>query len=213
MNSSIEQSAVPRWRPHSGGTRQRLLSAAAELIAEVGWGRVTTRAVAQRAGLPLGTVSYHFRGKQELLTQAALGTVEDLFPMAELAAVGTLAELIGRIKILFGDRLSIDPVVSAVLMETMREAGRDLSLRECMASLLAEYRRLLTELARREGRRSTAAGVDPAALATLIAAAGDGLLLHALLDREVDIVSAFEALLALLHDEAEPASRGPREKS
>ncbi len=41
-------------------TRQRLLDAAAELIAERGWGQVTTRAIAERAGLPHGTVSYHF---------------------------------------------------------------------------------------------------------------------------------------------------------
>ena len=53
----------------SAPTREKLMAAAAELIAELGWGRVTTRAVAERAGLPHGAVSYHFRGKQELLTE------------------------------------------------------------------------------------------------------------------------------------------------
>ena len=33
---------------------------------------MTTRAVAERAGLPHGAVSYHFRGKQELLTEATM---------------------------------------------------------------------------------------------------------------------------------------------
>ena len=33
------------------------MAAAAELIAELGWGRVTTRAVAERAGLPHGAVA------------------------------------------------------------------------------------------------------------------------------------------------------------
>ena len=56
----------------SAPTREQLMAAAAELIAELGWGRVTTRAVAERAGLPHGAVSYHFRGKQELLTEAAM---------------------------------------------------------------------------------------------------------------------------------------------
>ncbi|HEY7419656.1 MAG TPA: helix-turn-helix domain-containing protein [Ktedonobacteraceae bacterium] len=59
-------------RDASTPTRQRLLDAAAELIAECGWGQVTTRAIAERASLPHGTVSYHFQGKQELLTEAAL---------------------------------------------------------------------------------------------------------------------------------------------
>lgn len=90
MNSSFEQ--VTKLRPRSGETRQRLLTAAGELLAELGWGRVTTRAVAERAGLPLGAVSYHFRGKQELLSHAALATIEGLFPMDELAAAESLAE-------------------------------------------------------------------------------------------------------------------------
>jgi hypothetical protein len=38
-------------------------------------------------------------------------------------------------------------------------------------------------------------------VATLIAAAGDGLLLHALLDPELDVAGATEALLALLRKE------------
>ncbi|URN07243.1 TetR/AcrR family transcriptional regulator [Actinomadura madurae] len=42
-----------RARRRSSATRGRLLDAAARLIAEVGWGRVTTRAVAERAGLPM----------------------------------------------------------------------------------------------------------------------------------------------------------------
>ncbi|HEX3814380.1 MAG TPA: helix-turn-helix domain-containing protein, partial [Mycobacteriales bacterium] len=60
-----------RRNPASAPTRERLMAAAAELIAELGWGRVTTRAVAERAGLPHGSVSYHFRGKQDLLIESA----------------------------------------------------------------------------------------------------------------------------------------------
>ncbi len=47
--------------------------------------RVRTRAVAERAGLPHGAVSYHFRGKQELLTEAALYTFAQAIPLADLA--------------------------------------------------------------------------------------------------------------------------------
>ena len=63
------------------------MAAAAELIAELGWGRVTTRAVAERAGLPHGSVSYHFQGKQELLTEAAMHAFQQAIPIDEFAAL------------------------------------------------------------------------------------------------------------------------------
>src|SRR5918995_244018 len=80
--------------PASGRTRSRLMTAAVELIAEVGWGRVTTRAVAERAGLPHGSVSYHFRGKQELLTEAALTAFQEAVPTDQVAAAASVDDLI-----------------------------------------------------------------------------------------------------------------------
>ena len=41
-------------------------------------------------------------------------------------------------------------------------------------------------------------GATPDAIGTLLGAVGDGLLLHALLDPELDIAAAIEALRALL---------------
>jgi len=180
-------------------TRQRLLTAAAELIAELGWGRVTTRAVAARAGLPHGAVSYHFRGKQELLAEAALRTVEQAFPIAELEALETMADLMAVASARLGDREAIDPVLSAVMLEAMRESARDPALRERIAALEREYRRLLAELVRAEQQHgAVSADAPPSALATLLAAAADGLLLHALLDPGVDITGALTALQTLL---------------
>jgi AcrR family transcriptional regulator len=191
-------------RPNERGrgsavTRQRLLAAAAELIAELGWGRVTTRAVAARAGLPHGAVSYHFRGKQELLTEAALRTVEQAFPIADLEALETMADLMAVASARLGDREAIDPVLSAVMLEAMRESARDPALRERIAALEREYRRLLAELVRAEQQHgAVSADAPPSALATLLAAAADGLLLHALLDPDVDITEALTALQTLL---------------
>jgi AcrR family transcriptional regulator len=175
-----------------------MLVAAAELIAELGWGRVTTRAVAARAGLPHGAVSYHFRGKQELLAAAALRTVEQAFPLTELQAVQTLAELMA----VAGTRLehdAIDPVMSAVMMEAMRESARDPVLRERITALEREYRRILADLIRSEQQRGSIPADLPAApVAVLLAAAADGLLLNALADPELDITPAIAALHTLL---------------
>jgi AcrR family transcriptional regulator len=183
----------------SDGTRERLLRAAAELIAEAGWGAVTTRAVAERAGLPHGAVSYHFRGKQELLTEAALEVFAHAFPIAELRAVDALQDLLALFEPWLGDGGQGDSIVSRVGIEAMLEAERNPVLRERLARLLREFRGAVTELVRtgqRDGTVPTTA--TPEAVATLLGAVGDGLFLHARLDPELDAAAALGALKALL---------------
>lgn len=53
-------------------TKQALIHAAGELVAERGVGRVSTRAIAERAGENIGTIHYHFGGKSGLLEQMLL---------------------------------------------------------------------------------------------------------------------------------------------
>lgn len=180
-------------------TRQRLLDAAAALIAELGWGQVTTRAIAERAGLPHGAVSYHFQGKQELLTEAALQTVERLFPVDELAAIKTLGDLLPLVQSWLSAHDSTSSAGADVLIEAMREAKRNPALRHRLALILREYRQVVAELARAEQLRGAiGAGFTPSALATLIAAVGDGLLLHLMLDPELNTADAAATLFALL---------------
>jgi AcrR family transcriptional regulator len=50
-------------------TRQRLLSAARELIEEGGYGSASVAAIAERAGVASGTVYRHFRSKAELFLE------------------------------------------------------------------------------------------------------------------------------------------------
>jgi AcrR family transcriptional regulator len=175
------------------------MTAAAELIAEVGWGRVTTRAVADRAELPHGSVSYHFRGKQELLAEAALHAFQQALPIDQFEALTSVEELIALISAQVADPDAIDPVVSRLLLEAMREAERDPYLRERLRAMLHDYRRLMIDaVSADQARGAVFDGAPPEALATLLAAVGDGLLLHVLLDPELDIRAAVEALRALL---------------
>jgi AcrR family transcriptional regulator len=175
------------------------MAAAAELIAELGWGRVTTRAVADRAGLPHGAVSYHFRGKQELLTEAAMFAFARAVPADEFAALAGVQDLIGLIVAEVADRDAIDPVLSRLMFEAMREAERDPALRERMGAMLSQYREMMIQAVRAEQQRGTVfAGAPADAIATLISAVGDGLLLHALLDPDLDVRPALDALRPLL---------------
>src|SRR5579863_5309499 len=48
-------------------TRERVLGAAREVLLERGYAQTSTRAVAERADVPLSLVHYHFGSKQQLL--------------------------------------------------------------------------------------------------------------------------------------------------
>lgn len=199
MDSSNGQHGPGAIRPRSRETRQRLLAAAAELIAAHGWGRVTTRAVAERAGLPHGAVSYHFRGKRELLTDAALTGIGDLFPLAAIEGLASVSDLIPLVTGWIANRDAMNPAMTGLMMEAMREAERNPDLRQHLVGLFQDYQRAVANLLRAEQHRGViAADVSPDALATLIAAASDGLLLHALMNPDLNVAAAGDALLALL---------------
>lgn len=51
------------------GTRERLLSAAVELIEDGGYGAATVIAIADRAGVAAGTLYRHFASKEELFVE------------------------------------------------------------------------------------------------------------------------------------------------
>jgi len=195
-----QDTAASRRGPGSEQTRVRLLRAAAELIAEQGWGAVRTRAVAERAGLPHGTVSYHFRGKQELLTEAALYTVARAVPLEGLVGEqGTPPDLVELIEGWLTGAETTDPVVAGVGMEAMLQAERDPVLRRRLAELRGRYRAAMTDLvANSQRRRTTTVQTDPAGLAALLAAIGDGLFLHARIDPELATEAAITALRDLL---------------
>jgi AcrR family transcriptional regulator len=195
-----QYAAASRRGPGSEQTRVRLLRAAAELIAEQGWGAVRTRAVAERAGLPHGAVSYHFRGKQELLTEAALYTVTRALPLEGLVGEqGTPPDLVELIEGWLTGADTTDPVVTGVGMEAMLQAERDPVLRRRLAELMGRYREAMTDLvASSQRRRTTKVQTDPAGLAALLAAIGDGLFLHARIDPELDTEAALTALRDLL---------------
>jgi AcrR family transcriptional regulator len=54
-------------RPGSDQTRTELLDAAVECLAEMGLAQLSTRSIAERAGVPVSQIHYHFVGKDGLL--------------------------------------------------------------------------------------------------------------------------------------------------
>ncbi|WP_100448777.1 TetR/AcrR family transcriptional regulator [Glycomyces xiaoerkulensis] len=160
--------------------RTRLLAAAGELIAELGWNAVSTRVLADRAGVRSGLVHYHFDSLQALLRQAsteamtrvldqstaALSTADDPAEAVE----ATLAEL---------DRYTGTDPESLLFIEAYLAALRDPELHQAIARLFTGFRGALAAALERAGHP------DPDPAAALLAASFDGLVLHKGLDPEL----------------------------
>jgi AcrR family transcriptional regulator len=182
----------------SMATRERLMAAAAELIAELGWGRVTTRAVAARADLPHGTVSYHFHGKQNLLVESVLHAFAQAVPPGQREAPVSVSGLIGYISTQITAGAG-DSVLTRLMLEAMREAERDPELRSRLGEMLEESRNGMIAVIRADQERGVLPQKPSAeTLATLLASVGDGLLLHSLIDARLDPSAAIDAFAELL---------------
>lgn len=188
------QTAAGRGRE----TRERLLRAAAELIVDVGWGEVSTRAVAQRAGVPAGAVHYHFSSLAALLHSAVA-------PVLEALAGGLTSELTESPDVPAGIRRLFAVVArqpagdgATVLMgEVFLQASRDAALRGQVAALLADVRAELTRWLERHGY-----GVRATPVATVLTAALDALGMHRALDPHLDLTGVEAALLDLVNGAA-----------
>jgi AcrR family transcriptional regulator len=157
--------------------RQRLLGAAAALIAERGWAAVSTRMVAERAGVAAGLVHYHFASVQALLSEAAVGVMRQAVATLEpvLAEARTPAEAVELLVASLDEFTGSDPV-SVLFVETYLAATRDPGLRAAVAAVITEYRE---SLATWLGERGVAA---PDATAAVLGAAIDGLVMQRALD-------------------------------
>lgn len=180
----------------AGQTRTAILRAAAELIAELGWGGVTTRAIAARADVPHGAVSYHFNGKEEVLREAAFVALQQAFelPLHVMSEAKSVVQLLEMTAPLYGTA-PLDEAAQAVALEALRQAARDPWLNEHLNADLRRYRGRLAQLVRADQDRGPIdASIDADGLAAAIAAAQDGLLLHAMIDPAFDVQRALTAL-------------------
>jgi AcrR family transcriptional regulator len=153
--------------------RQRLLEAAAELIAERGWTAVSTRLLADRAGISAGVVHYHFASVQALLVEAALGAARSLAAEwgENLRAAGSADEALGVVSGVLDTYSGEDPM-SVLFVEAYLASARDEQLAQALGAVIGEVRRQLAEVLAAHGV------ADPEATAVVLAASIDGVLLH-----------------------------------
>lgn len=184
-----------RHGPSAQARREALLRATVEVAAEQGVSGVTHRAVTERAGLPLATVSYFFSSIDELASEAlrsfmAAEQAEQAAIAEALAAAELSADEAGRaFALAAAPRLPETPA----LFEAMLHAARSGEMREAVAEALAAARSVATA-------GLTAVGTpDPDALAPAMTALAHGLAFHRLAEPGcIDEDGAYRALRALL---------------
>jgi DNA-binding transcriptional regulator YbjK len=153
--------------------REQILEAALRVIGRSGRQAVTHRAVAEEAGVPLGSTTYYFDSRDDLLRQAlehvAASEVERYEKRSdELRSVKSAREL--------ADRLVDDLVAHAqsrvayiAEYELWLEAGQRPELREAAQSWCDAEQRSVA------GPMEALGSADPATDASLVVAAIDGL--------------------------------------
>ena len=176
-----------------------ILRATLDVIRREGLGAVTHRSVSDASGVPLGSLTYYFATKQDLL-RAALGryVAEDIARLratAEelLAGDAPADQVVER----FAALLEADATGGAAQFELYLEAARDPLLRETATESLRAYADVAALVLR-------AAGVpDPEDAATVILATIDGLGLHRIAagDEAPDVAPVLARLWRALTDQ------------
>ena len=154
-------------------TRARIVAAAIELLGTEGLRSLTHRRVDERAALPDGSTSNHFRTRAALLEGAVDGiTSEELGELAEAPlpedAAGLIEMIAGLVELVTGPQR----VTTTARHVLFLEAAHDPVLRERLSSARGGY----VEAVRGVLERLRAA--DPAAAAEALMAVSEGLILH-----------------------------------
>ena len=211
MTRSFDQPSSTRTsfsRQSGEQTRRALLDAAVGLVAENGWDAVTTRQIAQRAGVNQGLIHYHFRSKDHLLHAAFQAALRETFaePGAALARATDLRAAIEDMVRGLEPGEEAEPL-ALFSVEAMARGARDDEIRRSMADMLAEFRQQISgRIASGQWRGELVTDIDPVGTAIVLGALLDGLGLHVLLDPSIDIERTAAAAARVL---GQPASGAP----
>jgi len=155
-----------RADPLSATTRERLIEAAADVIAEEGYDRAGVQEIARRAGLTNGAIYANFRDKSELLAEAVETGLTRLFGMMDEAhtagaSAAQVIEMVGRTLALYTPARN-RTLLSEALAAARRDPDVGLRVRQLLGRLETRVTSTVAE-ARQDG--DIAEDVDPVAAA------------------------------------------------
>lgn len=182
--------------PADDSARERILAAAEELFAELGFDATPTSRIAERANVPKGLVHYYFRRKPDLLVALIDRLPEEHLDIAATVVPGNIAASLRALVATLDARIDASQLLSHLLW---READTHEAVRAAMhrryRSVVGQIRAVIT--AARGALSPEADPADTEAAAELLALAvsyrhstarhDDG---APPIDREIDFVAA-----------------------
>ncbi len=205
----MTESGTPRTQEQRRiEAERRLVRAAAELVGEIGPGRVTLANVGERAGYSRGLATHHF-GSKGAMMQRLVDTVTSQFRDAMFegsepdSPIGQLRQLIS---FYFDVASDLKPVNRArLVLWADAVAGPSDDVRPQMISADREFREEIEKRIRLAvAADEVGADVDPLGLATVIIAMLRGVALQRVLDDQVDLVAAQREVERLLTTRLQP---------
>jgi AcrR family transcriptional regulator len=169
------------------GHREQLLHGALECLERQGYAHTTARDIVAASGTNLASIGYHYGSKEALLTEAMVEGFRRWTAQVEEAVLsGGEADppvLLARALTAMRDGLERNRGLSLAFVEAMAQADRAPALREAMAAYYREVRERVGALAR-AALGPELSEEDAAALASLVLAVCDGLVVQWLLAAE-----------------------------
>jgi AcrR family transcriptional regulator len=191
-------------RQSSGATRSSILEAARERLLVDGFGRLSTRGVADAAGVPLSQLHYHFGSKQQLILDVLEAENERrLARQTAMYAEGRpLWQRYEQACDFLEDDLESGYV--RILQEMIAAGWSDTAIGDHVRDLLHGWLNLLTEVAREAEQRFGPLGpFPPDELAALIGQAfmgGESMLLLGFDRRQWPVRSALRRFAVLIRE-------------
>ena len=161
MTSAAREGSTSTTRPvrrYDPDRKERIIDAAVDVIAEHGVAGTTHRRIAAAADVPLGSLTYHFGGLDDLLAQAfrrQAGRMSRAYAAA-FDGVGTREQLIDALAGLIHGDADADQRDWAVAYELYLAALRDPALRSVTESWMRTSRAVLERFM----DPTTARGID-----------------------------------------------------
>lgn len=179
-------------------TRERILSAACEVIAETGFEKIRMRMVAERAGVSTALLHYHFETRDKLFTEAMTHSfASSTFEVEHDADVVPAAVVLARI---VRNLLPMDAELRQdwrLWQELWVRSLRDRTTRDFAVDLYAQLHQWVAGAVTRGIESGEFTNTDVGELSTLVLALSDGYGIRVMLDDPA--VSAQDALERVWH--------------
>ncbi len=178
VNRETAEQPRPRRKQERGlRTRSALIAATVQVVADAGYAKATTKAIADAAGVAEGTIYRHFAAKHDLFFAAVLDLhadlIESVTQLPELAGTGSVHENLGlairRLAALRSDLLPLE--VWMLGQPEVRNARLALMSSSADSAAFGPARTIADYLAAEQSLGRVRSDLDPSAAAQTILAA------------------------------------------